>query len=222
MGVNETEIDKILNEVEELRKELTAETTDDVMAEFREQPVVGKPSVESELLEATLVNAADAANDMEATLASLKPDASAIQALFDEPSEPTLDSKPVTTAAAPVATPTPTVTPTKPELKVVENVSAGAHTVTAAPVVTATPIQVSPTSNVTSLPTPASASTSAVPGEMTMSLTGAMTLKLKYEFEGQEVTIAFADGTLKVSLADGSEFKIPLAQRKTGYQRKAS
>ena len=47
-------------------------------------------------------------------------------------------------------------------------------------------------------------------GTMTMVLNGNMTLKLKYEIDGQEVTIGFADKMLKVQLADGTEFKIPL------------
>jgi hypothetical protein len=47
-------------------------------------------------------------------------------------------------------------------------------------------------------------------GTMTMVLNGSMTLKLKYEVDGQEVTIGFADKMLKVQLADGTEFKIPI------------
>lgn len=47
-------------------------------------------------------------------------------------------------------------------------------------------------------------------GSLTMSVNGTMTLKLKYEFEGHEVTIRFADHCLKVELADGTEFKIPV------------
>jgi hypothetical protein len=49
-------------------------------------------------------------------------------------------------------------------------------------------------------------------GCLTMSLQGNMTLKLKYEYEGQDVTIGFSDNTLKVQLSDGTEFKIPIAR----------
>ena len=36
-----------------------------------------------------------------------------------------------------------------------------------------------------------------------------MTLKLKYECDGQEVSVGFSDNALMVQLADGTEFKIP-------------
>jgi hypothetical protein len=49
-------------------------------------------------------------------------------------------------------------------------------------------------------------------GSLTMTLTGNMTLKLRYEFEGQEVTIGFSDGALRVELSDGTEFKVPVAR----------
>lgn len=47
-------------------------------------------------------------------------------------------------------------------------------------------------------------------GALTMTLTGNMTLKLKYEYEGQEVLIGFEDHQLKIQLRDGTEFKIPV------------
>jgi hypothetical protein len=47
-------------------------------------------------------------------------------------------------------------------------------------------------------------------GTLSMTLTGNMVLKLKYEFGGQDVTIGFSEGALRVSLADGTEFKIPV------------
>jgi hypothetical protein len=49
-------------------------------------------------------------------------------------------------------------------------------------------------------------------GSLTMTLTGNMTLKLKYEFEGQEVTISFADQALRVQMTDGTEFKVPVSR----------
>jgi hypothetical protein len=49
-------------------------------------------------------------------------------------------------------------------------------------------------------------------GSLTMTLTGNMTLKLKYEFEGQEVTVSFADQALSVKMTDGTEFKVPVAR----------
>lgn len=49
-------------------------------------------------------------------------------------------------------------------------------------------------------------------GQPTVSvkLTGDMLLRLSYEFEGQEVLVSFADGSLRVELSDGTEFKIPV------------
>lgn len=49
-------------------------------------------------------------------------------------------------------------------------------------------------------------------GALTMTLQGNMKLKLKYEYEGQEVTIRFVDQALQVQLSDGTEFKIPVAR----------
>ncbi|MGK5083286.1 hypothetical protein WDW37_08260 [Bdellovibrionota bacterium FG-1] len=45
---------------------------------------------------------------------------------------------------------------------------------------------------------------------ISVKLSGTMTLKLSYEFEGQEVTVSFNDGALRVELSDGTEFKIPV------------
>jgi hypothetical protein len=50
-------------------------------------------------------------------------------------------------------------------------------------------------------------------GTLSLTLSGNMTVKLKYEFEGQEVTISFADQTLRVGMADGTEFKVPVGAR---------
>ncbi len=50
-------------------------------------------------------------------------------------------------------------------------------------------------------------------GALTLQLQGSMTLKLKYEADGQEVTVAFSDGCLKVTLGDGTEFKVPVSRR---------
>ena len=47
-------------------------------------------------------------------------------------------------------------------------------------------------------------------GTLTMTLTGNMTLKLKYDFEGQEVVVGFSNNALKVQMSDGTEFKIPV------------
>jgi hypothetical protein len=43
-----------------------------------------------------------------------------------------------------------------------------------------------------------------------MTLSGKMSLRLKYAFDGNEVSVRFADDTLIVALSDGTEMRIPL------------
>jgi hypothetical protein len=59
-------------------------------------------------------------------------------------------------------------------------------------------------------------------GTLTMTLKGNMTLRLKYDFEGQEVVVAFSDHNLKIAMADGTEFKIPVGQGGKKQFRKAA
>ena len=47
-------------------------------------------------------------------------------------------------------------------------------------------------------------------GSLTMTLKGNMTLKLNYECAGQSVTVSFSEDALKIQMADGAEFKIPV------------
>lgn len=56
-------------------------------------------------------------------------------------------------------------------------------------------------------------------GTLTMSLTGNMVLQLRYEMGEQEVSVSFADDALRVTLSDGTEFKIP---SKTASKRRAA
>jgi hypothetical protein len=55
---------------------------------------------------------------------------------------------------------------------------------------------------------------------VSIALSGSMTLKLSYDFAGQEVTIGFVDGALRVELSDGTEFKIPM--NRSGELRKTA
>jgi hypothetical protein len=55
---------------------------------------------------------------------------------------------------------------------------------------------------------------------VSIALSGTMTLKLSYDFGGQEVTIGFVDGALRVELSDGTEFKIPM--NRSGELRKTA
>jgi hypothetical protein len=52
-------------------------------------------------------------------------------------------------------------------------------------------------------------------GALSMVLTGNMTLNLKYEFGGQDVVVQFKDQFLIIQLVDGTEFKIPVGNKKT-------
>jgi hypothetical protein len=49
-------------------------------------------------------------------------------------------------------------------------------------------------------------------GSLSMTLAGSMRLALKYEQNGQEVSIRFEDEFLRISLADGTEFKVPVGR----------
>jgi hypothetical protein len=53
-------------------------------------------------------------------------------------------------------------------------------------------------------------------GMLTMTLRGNMTLKLQYEMDGQCVSVGFSDQALRVELADGTEFKIPMRSSRGG------
>ena len=47
-------------------------------------------------------------------------------------------------------------------------------------------------------------------GELSMTLSGSMSLKLKYEFGDQSVQIRFEDQCMKVELADGTELNMDI------------
>ena len=59
-------------------------------------------------------------------------------------------------------------------------------------------------------------------GTLTMSLTGNMVLQLRYEMGEQEVSVSFTDDALRVTLSDGTEFKIPSKSTKSASKRRAA
>jgi hypothetical protein len=61
---------------------------------------------------------------------------------------------------------------------------------------------------------------SAEPGCLKMTLSGNMTLKLQYEYAGQEVSISFIDDCLKVETHGGAEFKIPFGSGPASNKKK--
>lgn len=54
--------------------------------------------------------------------------------------------------------------------------------------------------------------TTEAESSLAIQLSGSMSVKLKYECDGQEVQISFAEQCLKVQFTDGTEFKIPVAR----------
>ncbi len=57
-------------------------------------------------------------------------------------------------------------------------------------------------------------------GTMEMTLQGTTSLRIRYQFDGQEVVVGFHDQALHVQLSDGTEFKIPVSRR-TGLREAA-
>lgn len=56
---------------------------------------------------------------------------------------------------------------------------------------------------------------------LTLTLNGSMTLRLKYESDGQEVSITFVDNMLQIRLADGTEFKMPMNKQSSRVRKVA-
>jgi hypothetical protein len=50
-------------------------------------------------------------------------------------------------------------------------------------------------------------------GTLSMTLSGKMRLKLRYDFHGQEVEISFDDDALRVRMAGGAEFRLPIGKK---------
>lgn len=59
-------------------------------------------------------------------------------------------------------------------------------------------------------------------GNLTLKLSGKMTLTLQYECEGQELNVSFEEGCLFLRMADGTEFKVPLKRGESGPKLKAA
>lgn len=251
---NQTDIDQILNEVEELRKELNteAQTVDtqavakEIADHLTEAPVAATPvsvptpvavapsapspaepapttptvaqatqvarelaaieeiakaadisttddlmkefnaSLEQEPTEATtdMFGTADSGESMESTLAELKEDTS-VKTLLDE----TFDD----------------------QARRQNETHTGSHTDSM--LKEQSPMNNSNNSSNSGNSGSGNSSNEAAPS-LTMSLTGSMTLRLKYEFAGQEVTVGFTEECFKIELADGTEFKIPMGRQK--------
>jgi len=197
---NQNDIDQILNEVEELRRELGSDAESVVTEGVAKETETPAPTLAqaTEVAKAMEISdtddlmkefhasletgdtgdAAESEESMESTLAELKDDPTVktlLDQTFDDQARRQSDREHVEV---------PMVTPQKeqPEMKNDSD-------------------ETSPS--------------------LTMSLTGSMTLRLKYEFAGQEVTVGFTDEFLKIELADGTEFKIPVGREKKTLRRVA-
>lgn len=62
----------------------------------------------------------------------------------------------------------------------------------------------------------------SIPGTLTMSMTGSMKIRLKYENEDQVAELYFEDGNLHVELSSGIEFKLPMGTPKIKANTKAA
>ena len=119
-------------------------------------------------------------------------------------------------AAAAAASETPAAAPAfVPKLVVAEVPMAPVQTVAPSPVAQPRGEASTLQSVVTPMPTPAPVAQlprAQGEGSLSMTLAGSMRLALKYEQNGQEVSIRFEDEFLRIALADGTEFKVPVGR----------
>lgn len=173
---NETqdEIDKIMNEIESLQKEMgSVETTADAIVEEAEASAPGQVSANPDSMEEFRGSTDDAG--MEETLSGLQEEPAAGPTLLDQ---------------------------VAPAVQLVQtNEDKG---------------EVMSDRDETQV-----AAETAESGSLSITLTGNMTLKLKYEYEGEEVVIGFSDHALKVQMTDGTEFKIPVKRKAANLRRVA-
>jgi septal ring-binding cell division protein DamX len=196
------ELDKILDEVEQLQKELNG------TGDTGPLPSEGGPTAKFEI---------DASNEgsMEETLAELPetPVESADAIAFDEDEVEVAAAGAVPSAPAALTSvksgAMESLTRSGPnELASIANIQEVKENVMKFPQTQAQSAAPAQTTTATD-----NSDTPGASGTLSMTLSGSMTLKLNYEFEGQTVTVGFADECLKISLADGTEFKIPVGSR---------
>jgi hypothetical protein len=223
----QNDIDQILNEVEELRRELNAQaeavSTSAVAEEVKAvlEPSVGEtthatqesePAISDDLLKEIHASAegpealGEGFGDMESTLANLKEDLS-VKTLLDE----TLDDQARRQSDRDNDS---LQTEFSEEAPAAELEASMPEVTTPAANTPVAKMKEQTVTKASSEMTSQNESSDETSPSLTMSLTGSMTLKLKYEFAGQEVTVGFSDEFLKVELADGTEFKIPVGRQK--------
>jgi hypothetical protein len=57
---------------------------------------------------------------------------------------------------------------------------------------------------------------------LSMTVTGQMSLKLNFEYEGEEVLVNFDSDKIHIQFSEGTEFKIPLKHMKRNRSKKAA
>jgi hypothetical protein len=213
---NQNDIDQILNEVEELRKELSSEAEAvDTHAVAKEMAnVLSSIDAPAETPTSAWEAAPEAASSTAPTLAQATEVAKELAALSEPSADDLMKEFHASLDAGEVSDLGESMESTLAELKddptvktlldqTFDDQARRQNEPKEVPVMNSTP---------KSIPAPQSGDESSP--SLTMSLTGSMTLKLKYEFAGQEVTVGFTDEFLKIELADGTEFKIPVGRQK--------
>ncbi|MCM2279526.1 MAG: hypothetical protein NDJ89_15730 [Oligoflexia bacterium] len=181
------ELDQIMNEIEELQQEMTSPKAQAAAPPSEESPETS--AVEEDLLSEFRASGGQDAG-MEETLGDLKDESGTGGGLLDQ------------------ETPEASAAEEAPEESLEEPVEEPIEE----PVEEVQPLRSKPMTIHPSACASPEKDESTEEGTLTMTLTGNMTLRLKYEFEGQEVTVGFQDGSLRVQLADGTEFKVPVGR----------
>lgn len=204
------ELEKIMSEIEELQHEMEVTSTVSASVTTTAAPVGPAPSSsihspssiptgslsgeiaevltevsDEDILKEIQASAQIDDSDMEATLSQLKGDDSGA-GLLDSTVDSALDRAVASTAASTIDNEKETTTEGAGEMSMSNQSNSGGNSGTN--------------------------SSGNSDGSLTLTLTGNMTLKLKYEFEGQEVMVSFADQALSVKMSDGTEFKVPVAR----------
>lgn len=213
MADTKDEIEKIMNEIDELQKEMSS--IDAVVALSDTENSASPPQEETQTVEESVPASSETVSEnegadlmkdfhgssedasMEETLGDLKADeVPAGKSILDEPTvveEPIDEEQPMANVKTTMADVTP--------LREVKNDHSQRW------------------STPTKIP---SSSRAPADGKMTLTLSGSINLSLKYDYSGEEVTVGFEDEYLFVELSDGTEFKIPVGKRRSQGSSKSA
>lgn len=223
---NRDEIDDIMNEIEALQRSMVAsqDTGSETAAPEAHEPVAAPaPEPEPSLDMAEFRGSSDDVS-MEETLSNLKDDASSGPNLIDqaieaenqaahEDVEPELADEAVVEAEEDELL-------DEAEAEALDDAVAEAEKAAIAAAAEVEAAEAVEVAEVSEVPQPEIQEVvmseaprrerNAHPPSMSLKLTGDILMRLSCEFEGQEVLIGFEDGTLRIEMSDGTEFKIPV------------